>query len=100
MAEASKVGFLIKETQLPILKETRLLLDFYELNPLGSLSSGALLIAALPSYSQKIIAKLGQLKIPAVVIGKAVSGSQVKLSSSAGLKIFPRFSRDEVARIL
>ena len=100
MAEVSKLGFVIEEQSLPILKETRALLDFYGLNPLGVLSSGALLIAASPGHSLKIIEKLSHLQIPAVVIGSARGKKRgVVLSGSKGLRPFPRFARDEIAKI-
>ena len=100
MAEASRVRIEIEEEKIPVLECVRRLLDFYGLNALGALSSGALLIASPPQSSGKIVAQLSRLKIPAVVIGRAFRGKGVLLKKGKRQKEFPRFSRDEIARFL
>ena len=100
MAETSQVRIEIEEEKIPVLECVRRLLDFYGLNALGALSSGALLIALPSQSSGKIIAQLSRLKIPAVVIGRAFRGKGVLLKNGKRQKEFPRFSRDEIARFL
>lgn len=99
MAEASRLRLVLNEEPLPILKETRLLHDFYGLNPLGSLSSGALLIAAAFNRSAQIIRELAQIKIPAALIGRAVRGKPGVFFNGKSSRPFPRFKRDEIARL-
>ncbi len=100
MAEASKVQIIVEKEKISILECAQRLLNFYGLNPLGSLSSGALLIASSPQASRKILNKLSRLKIPASIIGRAFRGKGVVLKGERGRGAFPRFSRDEVARFL
>ncbi len=100
MAGASRVQITVEKEKIPILESVRRLLDFYGLNPLGALSSGALLIAVKPQASKKILSQLSRLKIPATIIGRAFRGKGVVLKSGQRQGTFPRFLRDEIVRFL
>ena len=70
MADAAELGARVFEEKITIEPETAKICRFYEIDPLQLISSGALLIAAEPQASDKIISNLAQEHIYADVIGE------------------------------
>jgi hydrogenase maturation factor len=70
MAEASNVGFQVYEEKIPIQPETQKICDYFKIDPLQLISSGALLISAEPEFAEKIVRELKQNEIDASVIGE------------------------------
>ena len=94
MADASGVGLeihagVMETMTLPETVEICLALD---VNPVGLIAAGALIIAAAPEDASGVLAALERASIRAAVIGRAVPRSQ-------GVSV-PRYPRDELARIL
>jgi hydrogenase maturation factor len=79
MADASKTGVKIFEKEVTIEKETLEICKFFEIDPLQLISSGALLIAAKPSFTEKILTSLGEQKIKASVIGEFLDSPDKRL---------------------
>ncbi len=69
LAEASRVGFLIYESRISILHETKRICSILHVNPLRLMSSGCLLIAADKRKSNSILRRLKRHGIPADIIG-------------------------------
>jgi hydrogenase maturation factor len=69
MADASKLGFTVFEEKIQIAPETSAICNFFEIDPLQLIGSGALLIAARPNFASKIIKTLERQQIQASVIG-------------------------------
>jgi len=69
---------------------------------LGSIGSGALLIAADESATEEVIAQLTKAKVPASVMGRTTAPSQgVKLMRrDETQKELPRFDADELTRVV
>ncbi|MBI4057064.1 MAG: hydrogenase expression/formation protein [Elusimicrobia bacterium] len=98
MAEASQVGFVIERENILIQREAQVLCGMYRLDPLGILSSGALLIACDPKMAFRIVRRIRKSGVSASVIGRAVPRRQGVLLREGGSAIpFPRFPRDEIA---
>ena len=72
VATASGVGVRIKEENIPIFEETKLICQRYNLDPLSLLASGALLIVAPPNEGTKLLALYNSAKIPCTIIGEVV----------------------------
>lgn len=70
MAEASNVGFQVYEERISIQPETRKICEYFKIDPLQLISSGALLISAKPEFAEKIVKELKQNKIDASIIGE------------------------------
>jgi hydrogenase maturation factor len=70
MAEASNVGFQVYEEKIPIKPETQKICDYFKIDPLQLIGSGALLISAGPEFAEKIVRELKQNQIDASVIGE------------------------------
>ena len=100
LAEAANVGLEIIEDQLLYLPETVTLCQHFDLDPLGIIASGALLIAADPRFTEEILAQLSLAGIVARVIGRVQPPEYGRLLiGKTGPRPLPTFARDEITRL-
>jgi hydrogenase expression/formation protein HypE len=100
MAVAAGVGLEIDEASIPILPETAALCAQFDLDPLGVIASGALLIACPSSETETILAGLGSEGISAAPVGRVVErGQACTLRGPNSKRPLPTFARDEIARL-
>ncbi len=100
LAQAAEVGLEIFADQLPYLPETVTLCRHFGLEPLGVIGSGALLIAADPQFTPKIVDHLRQAGLRASLIGRVQPPEKGRLLlGKAGLRSLPTFARDEITRL-
>ncbi len=90
LAEASGHGIEVNGEALPLLPEGEILCRTFDLDPLGCLASGALLLTAPASDAPQIQTALNAAQIPAFILGKVIEGNGVNL---------PRPARDEIAKL-
>jgi hydrogenase expression/formation protein HypE len=76
IAWASNVGIVAYENKIPIYKETEAICKTLGIDPLRTISSGSLIIAANPESAEKILAELEQKGIRASIIGKVTEKTQ------------------------
>ncbi len=101
IASAAKVGILVKESSIPVLAECKVICDSLNLDPLGLLASGALIITLPATETPKLLGLLHQAGIEANVIGEITEPDKgLKIFTEAGMRDLPRFDRDELARFL
>lgn len=101
IAAASGLGARIDAESIPILPETRAICTELEIDPLGLLSSGALLVAARPGSAGSLATALDGTGIPIARIGvltDAAHGCTITRNGEASP--LPRFDSDELARAL
>ncbi len=79
MAEAAGLGFRVYYDKIPIAEETRKICEFYDLNPLALISSGALMIAAAQEKAALIVEALKENDINAAVIGEFLNSRDRRL---------------------
>ncbi|MFB0501360.1 MAG: AIR synthase family protein, partial [Candidatus Bathyarchaeia archaeon] len=72
IAWASNVGVVVHEERIPIYEETRAVCNALNIDPLKTISSGALIISAHPDKAEEIVVALKKKGIQASVIGKTV----------------------------
>ncbi|MCU0520268.1 MAG: AIR synthase family protein [Anaerolineae bacterium] len=96
---AAGLGAIVDAESLPVYAETMAICDALELDPLGIIASGSLLMAVAAGDAASIAAALESEGIAATIIGTVCEGSQVLLSSRAGSLPLRQFSRDEIARL-
>jgi len=72
IAWASNVGIIAHEEKIPIHKETEAICQVLKIDPLTTISSGALIISAHPEKAAKMLAALEGKGIRAAVVGKVV----------------------------
>jgi hydrogenase expression/formation protein HypE len=97
LATASGVALRIWPERVPVLPETEALCRHFGLDPLGTLASGALLLACSADRVDSVVKALEGQGIWAGAIGHAVAGSGAWLESGKSLEPMPVFARDEVA---
>ncbi|RKU33580.1 hydrogenase expression/formation protein [Candidatus Poribacteria bacterium] len=102
-AELGVVVYLDKLLGSPILYSdtTRTLCDMFGLNPLGVISSGAMLIASAPEKSDAICQALGEAGINADIIGEFLPSEHgLWLKDATGTQQpLPIFETDEIAKL-
>ena len=99
MATASNVGVVVNSEDLIISPITLDCCEATSINPLGLLSSGALIATLNPSDVNSVIAALSKENIICKNIGYVTEKeSEILLTSKKGTVEFPRFNRDELAR--
>jgi hydrogenase maturation factor len=100
LADAAEVGLIVEQDAIPVLPETATLCEALDLNPLGLIASGALLIAVPPKDADEIEAALEEKGIAAAPIGQVVEREKgITLRSRDGAEPLPRFDQDEITRL-
>jgi len=84
IAVASNLGVKIFEEKIPVAKETVEICNFFRIDPLKLISSGALLIASKPEYVERIVEKLDKNGIEASVIGEFLAAKDQLLVRKNG----------------
>jgi hydrogenase maturation factor len=101
LARASNCGAEVLADAIPILPETTSICDHFGLDPLGLLSSGALLVAVNPSRRESIRQAAVAAGIPITHIGRLTDHDHgVTMLSAKGRVPLRVFDSDEVTRVL
>lgn len=99
VAGAAGVGLAVEEGSIPVLPECADICQAMDLDPLGLLASGALLITLLPEEVPKLLSALKREGIEAFEIGRITGPEEgVNIVRGHELEQLPRFERDELAR--
>jgi hydrogenase expression/formation protein HypE len=100
LALASGVGLAVDAASIPLFDETRQLCEVLELDPLGVIASGALLIAVSDRDAPPVCDALTAAGIPTARIARATPPEcGCVLRTSVGEKPLPRYDQDEIARL-
>lgn len=100
LALASGKGLVVDLAQVHLFPETAAFCRALDLEPLGLIASGALLVTASPQESGAMIDALRSAGINAAIIGQVVEGPpSVWMKEPGRLLPLPRFDRDELARV-
>ncbi len=101
VAEASGVGMVVSETEIPRFWESTRIAERFQLNLLGAIGSGALVLTAPENETERILATMNDKDCETFVIGRIVGPDQgVQLLRGTERVELPRFTTDEVARVL
>jgi hydrogenase maturation factor len=101
LATASNVGAVVDKDAITILPECKRLCDYFGLDPLGLIASGALIITLDPKHSGRVLRGLDKEGIKASVIGKVVSKKNgIKLLEDGKKRVLKPFDRDEITKII
>ncbi len=100
MAKAAHVGIWVDGDAILIWPECAKLCEAFGLNPLGTIASGALLIALSPQQTPALLAAYEKAYVPCAVIGRVTSTEEgLKLKSGALITDLPRFDQDEITKL-
>lgn len=101
VAEASEVGLVVSETEVPRFWESTRLAEHFRFDLMGAIASGALILTAPESGTTALLEALEESGSEAFVIGRVVEKEQgVKLLRGQETVDLPRFTTDEVSRVL
>jgi len=101
LAMASGTGVVIDAEKIPCYEETEQICKFFNIQPVGLIASGALLIALDPKDTKKVIAILAKNGIVCNPIGKLTKKNEgLKLFKKGKLIKMPTFKVDEIAKVL
>ena len=99
VAKAAGVGMLIEKRAIPVVPQCRSICEALNLDPLGLLASGCLIIALSPQEMPELLAALEKGGINAWEIGRVTKASEGILLKEGGKTCpVPTFERDEIAR--
>ncbi len=97
---AAQVGLVVYPEAIPVFPETRMLCEYYGIDPMGLIASGALLIVIEEPETERLLASLHEAGVPASVIGRVVAKNEgVKIKTLAGLRDLPMFEQDELTKV-
>ncbi len=100
IALASQVGLLFEREKIPILEESQILCEEYHLDPLRTITSGALLIIASPKSARKISLFLKRHGIKTSFIGEIKEKRfGVKMATGGIVEDLKFSAKDEITKI-
>ena len=101
VAEAAGVQIEVDEDRIPVFEASRRLCQALNLDPMGVIASGALLMTAAPPEADKILNEAARQGESVFQIGRILSSGtpNVTLTSSRGRAPLPCFERDEIAKV-
>ena len=100
LASACQQTLLVDPKRIPVFPLAEKICRIFDLDPLGTIASGSLLLAVDPASKNDILAALTAGGIPAAEIGAVVAGSpQVLTPGGKTVTSLPRFDRDEIGRV-
>ncbi len=102
MTEAADAGVVIRESEIPVAEETRLICVALDIDPLKLLASGALLIVSEPGKAGAIVSKLNEVGVEASVIGEVMPREEGRflVSGDGERTTIEAVGQDELYRIL
>jgi len=100
MSIASNKEFFISTDKIPISSITQKISGYFGINPINSISSGALLFTAGEKFRSKIINVLEENAIPISVIGVVgQKGVGVLINDNGSQKELLRPQRDDITKV-
>jgi hydrogenase expression/formation protein HypE len=100
LAEAAGVGLAVEAERIPVLPEGRALCAEYGLDPLGTIASGALLLALAPSDAGVVLHACARDGIDCAYIGRVQPReSGVTIAVGGRARELPQFPQDEITRL-
>jgi len=101
LAETVGLGMEIDADRITLLPETEAICAHLDINPMGLLASGALIIVAERGSAERILAAYRNRAVAASVIGRMRErGTGLFLKKGKSLIPLPEFARDEIARVV
>lgn len=100
IAMASGLGAIIHYEKIPIQTEAKLICDLFDIEPIGCISSGALICIVPPKSVQSLLQAFAQHHIVAEEIGKLLAADEGVTMMRGGVRQrMPIYPQDEVLKI-
>ncbi len=100
MARAAGAGMRVDLDAIPVLDESAALCREFGLDPLGTIASGAILVAVAPGDAGRLADVLSRAGYPTALIGQITPAEAGLVAARAGLSVpWPMFATDEITKI-
>jgi len=100
LAQASGTGLRIEAERIPVLPEGERLCREFDLDPLGTAASGALILSLAPTDAAVVLHACAREGIDCVFIGHVVPAAEgITLTRNGKAAPLPVFHRDEIAKL-
>jgi len=101
LSEAGEVGVRIDAEKIPVLPETQEICQVYELDPIGLIASGMLILTASPERVDELRERLSALGVACAAIGVVTPSDEGRLLvNQSDVSDLPYFAVDELTKIL
>ncbi|MCX8130682.1 MAG: AIR synthase family protein [Clostridia bacterium] len=98
VGEASHVGVVIDKDKIPVTEETKIICEYFEIDPLKLISSGCMLITA--KNGEELVQKLNSNGVDAAIIGKVTDTRDKLLVSKTGTTEILQPESDELYKVI
>ncbi len=100
LAMASEVGLMVQLDDIPVYPETESFCEVFDVDPLGLIASGSLLLSVKPEDSEAVIAAIRDTGIECAQIGRVVEEKAgIKLRRGLNWVDLPRYDQDEISKL-
>ncbi len=100
VADASGCGFVVEESLIPMFPEAKLLCDHYNMDILGAIASGALLIIVEEGHRHDLLQHFHEIRLPAADIGYLTRDGAERVIQREGKRMpLPRYDQDEIVKL-
>jgi hydrogenase maturation factor len=100
LAEAAEAGVRVERERIPLLPEGARLCEAFGLDPLGTIASGALLLAVAPADAERVAGACRKAGITCAAIGAVTERSQgATLVEGGRSRPLPTFPQDEITKL-
>jgi hydrogenase maturation factor len=100
MAEAAEAGVRLERERIPLLPDGARLCEAFGLDPLGTIASGALLLAVAPADAARVEAACRGAGITCTAIGAVTERSEgATLVERGRPRPLPTFPQDEITKL-
>ncbi|NLT74031.1 MAG: hydrogenase expression protein [Chloroflexi bacterium] len=100
LGHAAGAGLILYRERVPVLTEGERICQFYGLDPLGLIASGALLISVDPEGMAFVLDRFQRAGIPCAHVADLVSPEEgYTMMDDKGRRPLPRYDADEITRV-
>ena len=100
LARAANVGICVDGEAIPVLPECASLCAEFGLDPLGTIASGALLVAVPHEQAAALVSAYHNEEVTCAIIGRVTAADRgLVLRSASGVADLPHFDQDEITRL-
>jgi hydrogenase maturation factor len=100
IGRAARVGLRVDLDAVPLLPESVALCREFDLDPLGTIASGSILMTAASRYADRLLSGLSEAGYPSAVIGEVTPEEAGLVAHRSGrAAIWPTFAVDEITKL-
>jgi hydrogenase maturation factor len=99
LALASQCGLEVYMEKIPVIDLALKILPRFNIDPMGAIASGALIVCCKEKSAKKIIKAWEINNIPGAIIGRITKGPNLVLYEKGRKRKLPRFEQDEIAKV-